>query len=408
MLNRKRILMITGAGSSMVLGLPSVSEINKLYDNHSLEFAKGISENSPVHVVKNLLDQHCMEVKHHAPKACYNDESKSKTYEASFESIQYALNLLSSIQPEIPIIDSGRKNQSDFLPLHKLLKTHEALTRIDSNILYAMQASLRFQVYKLFIERMKGIDTHVLYPDFKNLLRKIRRLSDFSIATLNYDDLLLKMLPNLNNGFDRKNGPFRPEKLINSYWDAHLHLHGSIHMRSSKKTENRWIRNPSVNDFHLNMGDELRTDEGLLVNTFPMIIGYNKPDAILCNPYRLYFSVLERLIFESDVIIFVGYGFGDLHLNRYLSAIRYYRSQSKLLLIIDNKKDDYSIDNDEQWSRVVRTIFNVRSNQMPFLTRNSGDGFIERRIQNIKLLIWTHGLERVITDSDGLFSKLSL
>lgn len=408
MLKRKRMLVISGAGASMALDIPSVTDINDLYEKHSLEYVSGVLDKSPIHLIKSLLNEHCIKERQPLLMPKPLKEKSSKHFEANFESLQYALNIVSSVQPQIPFIDCSKRYLGDFFPLYKLLSTNNSLSSLDPNALYGLQLSLRYQVYKLFVDRMKSIDKHPLYPAYKDLLKLIRRKSHLSIATLSYDDLLLKMLPNLNNGFDRNNGPFKPDKLINDYWGAYLHLHGSIHFRSARKKKLEWVKNPSAESFPINMGSELRTDEGIIVNTYPMIIGYSKPDAILCNPYRLYFSVLERQIFEADVIVIIGYGFGDFHLNRYLSEIRNYNTLSKLLLIIDSKRDNYSIDDNDPWSRTVRTIFGISNYQRPFYNRSSDDGFIERRIRRTRLLIWTRGLQSIIENPDVLLTKMPI
>ncbi len=69
----------------------------------------------------------------------------------------------------------------------------------------------------------------------------------------------------------------------------------------------------------------------------PFVAGYGKTQQILRQPFRTYFAQVNRLVHEADSLLFLGYGFGDLHLNALFSEVR---GRRRPAVVVDWAKDD--------------------------------------------------------------------
>jgi hypothetical protein len=81
------------------------------------------------------------------------------------------------------------------------------------------------------------------------------------------------------------------------------------------------------------------TKEGLSHLT-TIIAGLDKSNQILRDPFRAYLMQLDKVIYESDAILFMGYGFSDLHLNQCFSFIRNDGKKRKVVVIDWASKDE--------------------------------------------------------------------
>jgi hypothetical protein len=151
----------------------------------------------------------------------------------------------------------------------------------------------------------------------------------------------------------------------------------------------------------------MRSDEGFLISKQPLVIGYNKPDVILSNPYRCYFSLLERLIYEADILLICGYGFGDLHLNRYLSALRYYRTNMvKRIVIIDKKPSDWTFNCNDKWTRYLRSVFEIKTGHRTWFIKPSARGFMKTKRDQHEFWFYTDGFDQFIESEELIGSIL--
>ena len=71
-----------------------------------------------------------------------------------------------------------------------------------------------------------------------------------------------------------------------------------------------------------------------------IITGLGKTNQVLKEPYLSYYSQIDRLVHESDAVMFIGYGFGDLHLNAAFPFIRYDKNKKRKVVIIDFAEND--------------------------------------------------------------------
>lgn len=173
-------------------------------------------------------------------------------------------------------------------------------------------------------------------------LNKLHHDFDIGIISLNYDNLIYKVLPELNTGFDRETKEFDPKNIFyRKDWSCLLHLHGSVHFDF---WSGRW--NDDLSSFHnphstFKRGWSIQhTTEGFVFPGSEIIAGYGKTFQIMNQPFRTYYAELDRLVHECDGALILGYGFSDDHINKVLS--NYNLNRNRPLVIIDYANDDVS------------------------------------------------------------------
>jgi hypothetical protein len=167
---------------------------------------------------------------------------------------------------------------------------------------------------------------------------------DVSVATLNYDNVLCRVLPDNETGFS-DDGEFEDVRLFTrERWPCFLHLHGSIHFDWKQFSSEPWKRlywQPDVRvEFQHNAfgSGDLWTSEGMFYPNSTVIAGLGKSTRILANPFRAYYSEFQRLVAECDALLIVGYGFSDLHINAALGEFRDRRKRP--VMIVDHRNDN--------------------------------------------------------------------
>ncbi|MDD3563554.1 MAG: SIR2 family protein [Candidatus Cloacimonetes bacterium] len=416
---KKKVLLITGSGASISVGFPSVREIDEFYLKTSEQFYKLDEESrSPCHLIKKKLERHQILTKD--PNASpvnfevgfSGHEYKESHYEPNFEAIHYVLNMLISILTKDSIIPSNKTAERDYLPLYQILKLDDGLASLSAQRLWFLEKTLNNEIFKLMLSKCESTVSNSTFQKHSDFYNNLNRRSILSVATLNYDNVIAKALPQFDTGFDKRNGQFKPQRLMNDSWNTYLPLHGCVHFTIPKDksySELHWNRKPSVDDVSLDYRP-IRSDEGFLISKQPLVIGYNKPDVILSNPYRCYFSLLERLIYEADTLLICGYGFGDLHLNRYLSALRYYRTTMTKRIVIINQivqnKPDWTFSSDDKWTRHVRSVFQIKKADRPWLIKPATKGFMKTKRDKHDFWFYINGIEQFIESEELIGSVL--
>lgn len=82
------------------------------------------------------------------------------------------------------------------------------------------------------------------------------------------------------------------------------------------------------------------TSEGNYYLNSTIITGLDKANQILREPFRQYYMKIDKLIHESDSILFIGYGFGDLHLNKLFPSHRFKPTKKRNVVVIDLFSDE--------------------------------------------------------------------
>lgn len=315
---KKKLLITVGAGASIDFGLPSVDEIDNLFDtcaSKSHPLAKDPHSNL-YRYCRNSIDHY------------YGYSSKPMLRKrANFEEMLYQLNLLAPY-----LSDPSRLHGSNALLSAKSLPTVMFSGRgkaVDQAMLKNLTSSLMDEMVFRFIEDCRTLAQSKLNEinDLRKFLLTLKEEFDIGIITLNYDNAFTQALPDLHTGFNDR-GKFVPMSVLaRKDWGFIYHLHGSIHFAMTSTAhdmhgiswKNKPIKDSSVCASGRNSQGSI---EGVNYPISPFVAGYGKTQQILRQPFRTYFSQINRLVHEADSFLFLGYGFGDPHLNAIFSEVR--------------------------------------------------------------------------------------
>ena len=330
MSQKKKILVVVGAGASIELGMPSVSCINNLFvqwakDDYSLA-SNGYS---------NLYSFFVREVERYKK----DHLEKNLRTPTNFEEVLYVLYLLPAVflngvfTSSIGAFLSGRK-----LPDIRRLGRHQVT---DSRILGSLVSHLIELLLKEFRERCQKVECNYKpqLDQWNGFLNRLDNDFELAIVSLNYDNLVYQALRPINTGFDPVTGLFKPESIFyRENWRCLLHLHGSVHFDSWN--ELKWIDDLSKIYNQASDGasgqSNRHTKEGLVLPSSGIVIGYGKLLQLQNQPFRTYYAELDRLVHKCEGVIFLGYGFADDHLN---SAFSGYRNDHKRPVVVIDKAD---------------------------------------------------------------------
>jgi len=155
-----------------------------------------------------------------------------------------------------------------------------------------------------------------------NLMAGLRNEFEIGIYNLNYDTAALSAWPDAHTGFVPA-GAFAPASVhARSEWGFIYHLHGSVHHSLVGTFGNaiEWrsdLAGP-FDDGHQGRSNDQRSDGKSLPKT-TLVAGGFKLDQLLVEPFHSFEAALVRHAYEADAILFGGYGFGDVHVNRAFS-----------------------------------------------------------------------------------------
>jgi hypothetical protein len=96
--------------------------------------------------------------------------------------------------------------------------------------------------------------------------------------------------------------------------------------------------------------------EGTAYPTSIFVAGYGKTQQILRQPFRTYFAQVNRLIHEADSLLFIGYGFGDLHLNAAFSEVRDRHRPAVVIDWADDNEDPLPFRRDAWTYNLFKTL----------------------------------------------------
>lgn len=110
-------------------------------------------------------------------------------------------------------------------------------------------------------------------------------------------------------------------------WNFIYHLHGSVHFAMTGTGHDmhgiNWAAIPAKgHEVHSSDRNDQDSMEGVAYPTSIIVAGYSKTQQILRQPFRTYYAQVNRLLHEADSLLFLGYGFSDLHLNATFSEAR--------------------------------------------------------------------------------------
>jgi len=356
----KKLLIVLGAGASIEFGMPSVSEIDKLFENWaSYNYSLNNNEES-----KNLYTW----LKETIIKHRKENTNAGIKYELNFETLLFTMQNISSISNEENI--DYNKSLKAFIKLNhfpEIITRYRKVKTADGNDFKDMQT---FLMDNLLIYIRKKCLT--LNKDKKEKLNKAKRFFDelkedyeLGFINLNYDNVILNVLPDLSTGFNLEDGNFDKTEFYSRNWNFCYHLHGSIHFNMTNEGP---ITHDITWESDLNKNFQTRssnrnvnyTSEGNYHLNSTIISGLDKANQLLRAPFRQYFMKIDNLINESDAILFIGYGFNDMHLNKIFPSHRFLPNKKRNVVVIDYATDytiSIQMQNTSDWSyRLFQTI----------------------------------------------------
>lgn len=329
---KKKLLITVGAGASLDFGLPSVSAIDKLFDTCA-------SKTHPLadEPTSNLY-RYCRD----AINTYYGGVPKSALRKwANFEEVLYQLNLVTSY-----LSDSDRLRGSNALLTANALPEVMHFGRrkaVDGAVLANLTSTLMNELINYFIDTCAAASTAKAaeIAELGQFLAALQEEFEVGIITLNYDNLFTQALSGLHTGFDEA-GQFDPMSVLTRpNWNFVYHLHGSVHFAMTGVAHDMhgitWVKTPTKDHtVHATGRNSQDSMEGPAFPTSTIVAGYGKTQQILRQPFRTYFAQVNRLVHEADSLLFLGYGFGDLHLNAAFSEVR---GRRRPIVVVDWAND---------------------------------------------------------------------
>lgn len=411
----KKLLIIVGAGASIDFGMPSVKTIDNLFETWGKEILPLKTDNT-----QSLYTW----VKERLTKYAQQNPRNRIDNIVNFESLLFTIQNIATV-----INDDHWQHFNNRLKPFIQVDTMPEVERFgkikvaDGNDFHFLHSYLIDKLLENFREKCKTVnnDKAIEIKKLSDFFTKLKTEFDLGFVNLNYDNVVLSCLPDLETGFDAKTGEFRRDKLYSGKWNFCYHMHGSVHfdLRGNKTEMHKIYWNSDLTTrFAQNSSGRSSnyTSEGLSHLNSAIIAGLDKSNQLLKEPFGPYFMQLDKVIHESDAILFLGYGFNDTHLNRIFPFVRN-DSKKRKVVIVDwaNTDEDGLNFRHDGWS------FGVFST-VPFNGFEMGDG--KSRLPNpanhyksnkilekssnpdYPLAVWYDGLLEACEYSDKIIDEL--
>lgn len=170
--------------------------------------------------------------------------------------------------------------------------------------------------------------------------------SAWDIATLNYDNLLEQISPDLEDGFGSPStwSRFDATRVRKTRKSRILHLHGSVlYGYLPPQQERLFIDYREDLCKFSSLSAARQTWFGRSTHTAqsheeavigPLITGLRKTDKLTVHPYDDYQAIFRRSIERSPRLLIVGYSFGDLYLNSIMNRMLAIHGSRRLIVIV--------------------------------------------------------------------------
>ena len=333
--HRKKLLVVAGAGAAVEFGMPSVNGVHELLLKSAAKYFF-LADKPDRNLYGYLYD----EVKKYWSANTLSYLGKTP----NFEDVLYAISVLASTYPagQFTGVLGAFVAPKGFPEVSHIGKRKP----VDANVLRHLAQQLVDDLVTEFRNRCREPEP-VLKPKIDELGRFFSVLAgefDVAVVTTNYDDLIYRSLPKLVTGFDPKSGLFEPGWIMNrASWPCLLHLHGSVHFDMDYTDSDlhgiKW-QDDLTAQFHQNSfgRSTLHTAGG---NEFPrssIIAGYGKAEQIQHMPFRTYYSELDRLVYNSDAVLFLGFSLIDAHVRQ--AFANYRDGRDRPIVFIDYAEND--------------------------------------------------------------------
>jgi len=361
---KKKLLIIVGAGASVEFNMPSVSDIDNLFDTWSNQILKVPSQNISLY---NYLQKKI--------KSFYNTVSNPIKTDTNFEEIlytalnAYSLNNDNRTNPLSALYDFDFKS---FPQVEAFGQTRN----IEFSDFKTLTSHLIDELLKEFRNRCSSLTAtkQVELKTLNTFFNKLNKHFDIGVLTFNYDNAFLSQLNNPITGFDSR-GQFNPNIVLNNKsWNFIYHLHGSVHfdMQTNYKGLHNITFNPDLQStFQQNSlgrsGQTTVEDQFVLASN--IIAGYGKSYQIQRNPYYLYFTDFGKKIYEADAVLFAGYGFNDIYVNNIVSeSFDFKRNRPVVVLTYSQDNENPMQFRQDNWARNLTNT--ITTNAYTMSTKN--------------------------------------
>ncbi|UGQ34317.1 SIR2 family protein [Janthinobacterium sp. PLB04] len=350
---KKKLLITVGAGASIDFGMPSVSDVDRLIDSHA-------NKNFPLtNDPSSNLYRYCRD----AIAQYYVQNPKSGLRKSvNFEEVLYQLNLIAAYHTD-KNFSHGSNALLKPVPLPDVDHFGRS-TQVDAGLLRSISSTAIDTIVNEFIDKCKQATTQksAEIAALTKFLDDLSNSFDIGILTLNYDNIFTQARPNLYTGFDRKTGSFDAHGVMTrTQWEFIYHMHGSMHFEmqgsSSDMHAISWTRTPATS--HVTSSNGRNTQSSMEGTDFPtstIIAGYGKTQQMMRQPFRTFYAQANRLVHEADSLLFLGYGFGDLHMNALFSEVRNRQLPTVLVDYANNLQDPLPFRMDDWSYNMLRTL----------------------------------------------------
>lgn len=324
----KRALLILGAGASLEFGAPSTPQLTKMLRQKILEdsWMQHIGGGKAHEEIRAALESYYVGGQH----------------SVTFEQIYHcAHEMLFAFPPTAGAVNEYRPALFPFL---------ERKFEADQRALRALLGRMAKILYQEISAACSSPRTSL--APLSRFLNKLRGSHVTRVYTTNCDDFVLQAAPDLFTGFDEQ--PVDAPKRFDGrrFWEASdrdclLHLHGSVHMGFSHDRpetplgELFWYddREEALRHATYNGSGKRRMD-GTEFEIAAVITGLDKLSRLQQRPLSYFYSALAEDALRADLILVVGCGLGDLHLNNWLTEARL-QSPRPPIVIVDYWSDGF-------------------------------------------------------------------
>jgi len=400
---KKKLLLILGAGSSQAVGMPSVDCINTLVMDWSREWRVFDGVSTHVNFYKHCWD---------SLEAYYSGAARNLGLKSDFEQVLGLLaNLSHWIGPAPHAMALRRAVAPDAVPPIQFGSVAGRIVVQAEPFTFEAQLNVQDQLLDL-LSRLAGHIRKVSvaldekderFIQYKLFLETLAGRFDLGLYTLNYDTAALAALPNTFTGFSAATiggkRRFDPRGIHSRReWDFVHHLHGSVHHSLDDPAggndpmvqEVVWLDDLSASftDVVPNAGSFLDDrPEGTLFRPTTFVVGGQKLDQLLVEPFQSLHAALLRDVHEADAIIIGGYGFRDEHVDRALrSRMRFGATRPRVMVLTLTKDDEeLLISRDDDWSWRLRKPLDIGRHE--FTPNNTLLSESSKRLLDLKSLI---------------------
>ncbi len=362
-MKKRKLLVVAGAGASIEFGMPSVTAIDTLFEQWARTYYP-LAEDPE----RSLYTFYKEKVHEHYVQNPRNRENVLMNFERHLFGMQQLANLLIDKDRNSHHLNAFIESAPELPEVNVLGRRLGIATGHDLEILHG-------HLVDKLLDHLRGLGRNL--PSQKNT--ELNLLSSFfkalseeyqvGIINLNYDNVILTACPDKENGFD-STGNFDKQKLFEADWNFHYQLHGSIHfdLKGTKTDMHKIFWNSDLNSpFQSNSSGRNNnySNEGNRTLNSAIIAGLDKTNQILRDPFMSYYSQMVRAAHEADIILFLGYGFGDRHLNKCFYNNRFDEKRRNVVVIdYAGKEQDGLQFRQDSWSHGLFDAAPYNAHQM--------------------------------------------